>query len=132
MRKIAAMFILVFAAAPAVAAEKWADGRLTVTAGLEIWLDAAQQNAARKQLGQSELTPDSRIETWFDASGRGRHLVQKNRAAQPQFQVEGDYRAVRFDGEKAHFTLNGLASSIKDVTIFVVAAPFSNAGGFQG
>ena len=41
---------------PVFATEPWADEKLRVTEGLEVWLDAVQQNTARRAL-QKTHTP---------------------------------------------------------------------------
>src|SRR5947209_6309570 len=77
--------------------EGWAAPGLKVTAGLELWLDAARQNAARRALGRPERKAGERIDVWYDASGHGRHLTQKDPQAQPTLILEGKHAAVRFD-----------------------------------
>lgn len=113
-------------------AAKWAAPGLTVTENLELWLDAGRQNAARKALGWPELRPGEPVDTWYDASGHGRHLLQKDAAARPTLIAHEAYSAVRFDGRRQHFTLPGLGRTFKEVTVILVAAPFSNRGGFRG
>src|SRR5947208_15175227 len=108
--------------------EKWCDPGLKVTAGLELWLDAGRQNAARRAYGRPALGSGQKLDTWYDASGHGRHLIQKESPAQPVLTLEGDQAAVRFDGRQQHFSLPGLGRSSRAVTVFVVAAPFSNRG----
>src|SRR5207237_247008 len=53
--------------------ESWCSPGLKVTAGLELWLDASRQNAARKAHGRPELQPGQPLDTWYDASGNRRH-----------------------------------------------------------
>jgi putative heme-binding domain-containing protein len=103
-----------------------------VTAGLELWLDAGRQNAARRAHGRPALGSGQKLDTWYDASGHGRHLIQKEGRAQPVLTLEGDQAAVRFDGRQQHFSLPGLGRSARAMTVFVVAAPFSNRGNFRG
>jgi putative heme-binding domain-containing protein len=112
--------------------ENWADPNLKITDGLELWLDSARQNAAQRALKLPELSPGSPIPVWYDASGKGRHLVQKDAASRPLLQTKGGYAALRFDGERQHLNLPGLNRSFKEVTVFLVAAPFGNPGDFRG
>jgi putative heme-binding domain-containing protein len=114
------------------ALELWADPKLKITDGLEIWLDAARQNTARRALKLPELSPGAPLAVWYDATGKGRHLIQNDAAARPVFQSKDGYVAVRFDGERQHLTLPGLDRAFKEVTVFLVAAPFGNAGDFRG
>jgi putative heme-binding domain-containing protein len=116
-------------AAPAV--EKWSDSRLKVVAGLEVWLDAAAQNAARKALGKDPLATDRPLDIWYDGSGRGRHVAQKQRGSRPVYVEADGHAVVRFDGQDDHLQLADLASEYRELTIVVAAAPFSNAGQFR-
>src|SRR5262249_42639230 len=82
--------------------EPWADARLPVKAGLQLWLDAGRENDARRRLGRPELTAGAPADAWHDASGHKRHLVQADSKARPTFAVETQYRAFRFDGRGQH------------------------------
>ena len=115
------------ARAAAASPETWAESGLKVTRGLALWLDASRVNAARKAHGLAEAADGTRVETWYDASGHGRHLAQQRVEAQPLF-FDG---ALRFDGETSFLERAGLKATLKDFTVFVVAAPFSNSGGFR-
>jgi putative heme-binding domain-containing protein len=107
--------------------EAWADPELKVTRGLVLWLDAGRLNAARKALGRPELSDGTRVGTWYDGSGSGRHFAQIREAAQPIFQAG----ALRFDGEASFLERSGAGMRLDDFTLFLMAAPFSNAGGFR-
>jgi hypothetical protein len=50
------------------AAEPWADKKLPVTEGLELWLDGAHAAGAKA------AEPDRGLSQWLDASGNGRNL----------------------------------------------------------
>ncbi len=115
-------------AGPAGAAEKWAHPGLHVTGGLVLWLDAGRIPEARRGRGLPEVRDGGPLDIWHDASGHGRHLIQKDAATRPLFQADG---AVRFDGEGAFLSLRGLGLSFRDLTVFVVATPFSNPGSFR-
>lgn len=107
--------------------EPWADPGLKVTRGLILWLDAGRLNAAREARGLPELSDGQRVETWYDASGQGWDVTQTREEARPEF-LEG---ALRFDGEATHLERAGLGATLKEFTLFVVAAPLSNSGGFR-
>ena len=107
--------------------ESWADHGLKITRGLTLWLDAGRLNAARKAHGRPEASDGARIGIWYDASGNGRHFAQFREAAQPVFQ-DG---ALRFDGEASYLERAGAGARLEEFTLFIVAAPFSNAGGFR-
>jgi putative heme-binding domain-containing protein len=105
--------------------EKWADPALPVTSGLELWLDAARAHGA-------ELVPfDGKLAVWFDASGKGRHLRQPTVEAQPTRLPLGDVAIVRFDGNDDVLRSASVSTERERLTLFVVAAPRRNPGGFR-
>jgi putative heme-binding domain-containing protein len=110
----------------------WADSALRVRNGLVLWLDATAQNGARKVHGEAPLTTDAPVSLWRDASGANRDLVQRQAEDQPRFQVIGDRALVSFDGKGAHFSLAELGQQFDHLTVFIVAAPYSNEGSFRG
>src|SRR5262249_46871002 len=120
--RVSACLVVLFAAT-ASAAEKWADDRLPVTAGLELWLDASRLTAR---------ADGSRLESSPGGSGNGRHLCQENIEARPTVMAVGNGRVVRFDGQDDHLRVTGLDRSVDGLTVFLVAAPHSNPGTFCG
>ncbi len=132
MRNVFTLGVLVTIHASSLsAAEQWADPNLSVHKGLDIWLDASRQNAARQSAKQPEILSGTPVGLWLDGSGNRRHLVQKIEVSRPSFYTETGYAAMRFDGERRFLSLSGLDRSYKDITIFVVALPFANAGEFR-
>ncbi len=113
------------------APEKWQHPALKVTAGLQLWLDAGRQNAARRALHRTELHDGDKVDIWFDASGHGGHLLQKDTRAQPTFQDAEGAVALRFDGEDSYMALRDRKQAHRDLTIFLVAVPFANSGAFR-
>jgi putative heme-binding domain-containing protein len=135
MRRTSRVFLavaLLAAPCPGLAAEDWADPALKVTDGLQAWLDAAPQTAARRALKLPELQSGRAIDTWLDASGKRRDLTQKDAAAQPIFHAADGYTALRFDGERRHLNRTAIDASFRALTVFLVATPFGNAGDFRG
>ncbi len=111
--------------ATAGAVEKWADAKLPVSDGLELWLDASR-------LAGKEQSP---ITVWPDASGHKRDLRQSSATAQPIQRIEKSGREqsrfVRFDGTDDFLAVTNAARSVEATTIFIVGAPRSNPGGFR-
>src|SRR5437870_5392196 len=66
------------------ALEPWADQAFSITSGLELWLDASRETAARSA-DAPRLVEDGTIDVWHDASGNSRHLAQPFPAARPRF-----------------------------------------------
>jgi putative heme-binding domain-containing protein len=119
------------AAAPAAALEPWADKGLPHAEGLVLWLDAARQPDAWKAHGRPLLDDGALLDVWYDGSGNGLHIVQRLRDAQPRLVTAGARAAVRFDGKDDHLGLTRLNRTLDAFTVFLVAAPRSNAGGFR-
>src|SRR5688572_2858900 len=121
---ILASALLLGIAASLLAAE------LPVKDGLELWLDAAK--ASEGPL----MTADRSLATWRDQSGHKRHLLQEKFASQPKLlpslTPDGKQPVVRFDGQDDSLLLAGPGKSYKEITVFLVAAPRTNAGGFRG
>lgn len=117
--------VVLRAAEPLVSVEPWADRRLTVADGLEYWFDASTVN------GATLIPHDGKIATWFDASGHKRDLQQPDLDAQPTRLPAGDAAIVRFDGTNDFLRCVQPAMERAEITIFVVAAPRRNLGGFK-
>lgn len=119
------------AADSALAPESWRHPALNVMRGLQLWLDAGRQNAARRALGRQQLRDGEKVDTWYDASGHSRHLMQKDNRAQPIFHDAEGVVSLRFDGEQTHLLLKNLKQTYRDVTLFLVVVPFANPGDFR-
>ena len=133
---------LLFAAQAAPATEPWADAKFAPQDGLELWLDASRVAAAREAAGLPRLKSDDRLSVWHDASGTERHVTQGDPKQQPKLVQVGSADAtssppdarwlVRFDGEDDHLRVLGVNRKLTDITLFLVAAPHSNFGGYRG
>jgi putative heme-binding domain-containing protein len=120
----------------AAAPPAWADPRLPARGSLELWLDAASENAARASLSLPVQEPGRGAAIAHDASGRGRHLEQRVDGFQPLYErlEDGDGSGAafwRFDGIDDHLEKAAAGLRLEDFTVLVVAAPRSNAGGFR-
>ncbi|MBA4104163.1 MAG: hypothetical protein C0485_00265 [Pirellula sp.] len=110
----------------------WVNPELTVTDGLVLWVDASVQSAALALFGIGEYATDAPVEKWLDGSGYDRHLLQPDEKNRPKIRVDGRLAAMRFDGRSAHLSLKDAGLQFDELTIFIVAAPFSNEGIFRG
>lgn len=114
-------------------AEPWADARLPVAEGLQVWLDATRENAARAAAKQPPLAEGSdRVDVWHDASGHGRHVVQESAESRPRFHADKDATAVRFDGIDDALANTGWGADLDELTVIVAVAPRANAGDWRG
>ena len=115
------------------AVEPWADKKLTITNGLEFWLDASRELAARahNKSVPSKLINGGPVDCWHDASGRGRHVYQAIPEARPHLQQTSLNTALmRFDGTNDFLAATGLTNRFETTTIFILGAPRSNKNKF--
>jgi hypothetical protein len=123
--------VLLLGAATAPAVEPWADPGLKVTEGLELWLDASKQDGAMWAMQGAPLIPDrTPLGVWYDGSGHRRHVLQRMKTSQPEFRRVGLYAAGRFDGVDDFLSLHTTVAGRREWTVFVLASPRSNAGGY--
>jgi putative heme-binding domain-containing protein len=113
-------------AIPLAAAEPWADPKLGVQEGLQLWFDAS------RAAGDQPIPTEGPLAAWRDASGRRRDLVQRDADKQPRVLKLGEAAIVRFDGLDDHLRLIGQGAELKSLTIFLIAAPRQNPGAFRG
>ena len=126
------LLFLALAFAPAALAdiEPWADAKLPVRDGLDLWLDASRQPAARD--ARKMPTAGGALDVWLDGSGHGRNVAQRVADAQPRWQQTAGGAFVRFDGKDDWLGAANLGASFEKATVFVVAAPRVNPGFFRG
>jgi putative heme-binding domain-containing protein len=72
------------------------------------------------------------IKHWVSGAGRKIRAEQPSSDLQPKRVMLGEKSVLRFDGEDDVFRIVGLDESLKNATIFIVAAPHSNQGDFRG
>lgn len=113
------------------AAEPWADPKLPVTNGLELWLDATRIDTAAK-VNKITIPTDGKLAIWRDGSGKGRHLRQPLAAARPVLVRTGGAPVVRFDGDTDFLRATKQAGELREFTAFMVVIPRANPGFFRG
>ena len=106
--------------------EPWADPKLPVNDGLIVWYDAT------RAWGNKFAPADGKLAEWLDASGNERHAKQAMEASRPVRLPVGQSAIIRFDGIDDHLRSSKLLGEAKSFTLFVVAAPRQNHGGFRG
>jgi putative heme-binding domain-containing protein len=109
----------------------WSDQRLPIRDGLWLWLDAQTIAAAHQSLSLSKPTDGDRLDVWRDGSGNGHDFSQSQEADQPTLIRVGDFWTVRFDGQSDSMRCLASAATATEASIFIVAAPHSNHGGFR-
>ena len=113
------------------AVEPWADDRLPVKDGLQLWFDASRQNAGRAALPLPPLGSGNPVDYLVDGSGSGRHLFQYAREERPRFHQEFYGAFLSFNGQNQALVAPTLRGELRDLTVYLVAAPRSNAGNFR-
>jgi putative heme-binding domain-containing protein len=131
------LFALAFAAHGAGATERWTDRGLPVATGLELWLDATTLDLAVRDRAAGPLRDGDALNAWPEGSGHHRDISAPATPARPVYRSGFPEAAtgppvVRFDGNAALLAIKNLALRLDDFTVFIVAAPRSNAGGFRG
>ena len=122
-QRFAVVTLLILTTVPSIeAVEPWADTRLTVTEGLELWLDASRIEGPVPNAKPTRLA-NGKVSLWPDASGKGRHVGQAVESARPTFLRSGETALVRFDGEDDHLRFTGPPGDVRAFTLFVVTAP---------
>jgi putative heme-binding domain-containing protein len=118
------------------AVESWADPHLTVTQGLELWLDASRVSAAAAAHDRALSPGHQELEVWYDASGKRRDARQTASARQPKLgsdlTPDPAQAVVHFDGLADGLTISNGCGTVEQFTLFVVATPYSNIGRFRG
>ena len=106
---------------------------LPVRSGLELWLDG---RAVVTDPAGNSADSSPPIVTWTDSSGNGRNLTQPEPARRPKLVTNlvpsKKTAVVRFDGQDDSLLLAGEGKSYRELTLFLVAAPKTNFGGFRG
>ena len=115
----------IISALPVLAVEPWADAKLPVKDGLELWLSAADENHVRGgTTGLPTIPPNGALDTWHDSSGKKRHVRQPVDSARPRLML-APMPAVHFDGIDDFLSAGGWEGSVGEITIFIRATPRS-------
>lgn len=131
MRRFILTLLLLSHPALGRAVEPWADPQLPVQDGLEIWLDASRQREATRARGGRPLVEGAALTLFSDGSGKRRDFVQHHLEQMPHFGSRGPLAWVRLDG-RDDFLASALSGGhFTNLTIFIVAAPRTNSGGFR-
>ncbi|HEU0008436.1 MAG TPA: hypothetical protein VFT34_01325, partial [Verrucomicrobiae bacterium] len=111
--------------------EPWGDPNLPVRDGLVAWFDTSRQNAAREAAQLAPLSSGSPVDYLLDGSGERRHLTQPVASFRPTFRQSGSHSWLSFDGTDDFLPAVGWNLSLTNATLFVVAAPRTNAGFYR-
>jgi putative heme-binding domain-containing protein len=111
------------------AIEPWADDRLPVKDGVALWLDASRVPKARAAM-RLPLFRDQGLDMWQDGSGARRSVRQMELTRRPLLEESVGGSAIKFDGKDDCFSGQGPIRA-GSVTLFAVAAPLTNSGGYR-
>ncbi len=118
-------FLLLFTSAVVSAAE------LPVSDGLILRLEASAQAGARKTASLPPLRSFEPVDFLLDGSGSQREVMQLLPERRPAFFSDANTAYLKFDGKDDFLALSGLRRSTPALTLFILAAPKSNAGNFS-
>ena len=90
------------------------------------------QPAARAEREKPALASGDAVDVWLDGSGHKRDAVQEDETLRPSFRRDDTVASIRFGGRGPYLKVEDLAQSLRDATVFIVAAPFHNEGQFRG
>ena len=99
--------------------------------GLWLWLDAAAQREARQSAsfpGTGHLQP---VDFLLDTSGHNRRARQLAPDRRPVLHSDGEAAFLKFDGKDDFLLVSANPETTAALTIFVLAAPRTNPGGFS-
>ena len=105
---------------------------LPVKDGLLLHLDAASQPALRKSAELPPLSNGRPLDRWLDSSARALVAAQPLATSRPVFRADEAEAFVRFDGKDDSLALSLGRKRVKELTVFVLAAPRANRGPFVG
>lgn len=126
LRIVAVLLFILGATASATAGEPWADPKLTVRDGLQLWLDGSRAT------GDGPVPANNKLAVWMDASGNGRHVLQNRAEAQPFRQAVGSVALIRFDGIDDHLRAIKQSAKLGSFSAFMVLVPRHSPGNFSG
>ncbi|WP_158222864.1 c-type cytochrome [Rhodopirellula sp. MGV] len=132
LAKLVLCFIAVSIPGTSSATEPWADSSLPIEKDLAIWLDASRINAGIAAANGNELKNKQTVSVWPDASGNGRDVIQSDASRRPRFITGDDFQAVRFGGAEQCLQRTASQWQANELTVFVVAATYSNPDAFSG
>lgn len=99
--------------------------------GLVLWLDAAAQREARQAAALPQIGNRQSVDLLLDRSPRARHAAQMIAERRPLFTADDEAAYLEFDGKDDFLALAGARQLAPAATIFVLAAPKTNAGRFS-
>ncbi len=103
-----------------------------VTDGLILHLDAARQTELRQKAGLPAVLNGNSMDRWLDAGDPSRFAGQPVANRRPVLRVDEQEAFLRFDGRDDFLSLSGPRREAQALTVFLLAAPQSNRGGFSG
>ncbi len=99
--------------------------------GLFLWFDVAQQAAARQSASLPAIRHLQPVDFLLDAVS-GERAQQLAHDRRPVFNAEDNAAFVKFDGKDDFLALTGSRRGVRELTVFLLAAPKANAGSFCG
>lgn len=128
----ALVFVALLIVSAAFAVEPWADARLSVTNGIELWFDASREVGARQSRDLAPAVSGRALDYWHDASGHERHLNQRMLDARPQWRRMAGSAYVHFDGKNDFLSAAIAPQRFSNCTVVALVSADANPGFFRG
>jgi len=100
--------------------------------GLVLHLDAAAQPGLRGKAELPGLANGAPLDRWLSSGGSMPGAAQSSAGSRPVFRTDEGEGFARFDGKDDYLSAAGPKRRVKEMTLFVLAAPRGNGGGFAG
>ncbi|MBI3869125.1 MAG: ThuA domain-containing protein [Verrucomicrobia bacterium] len=100
--------------------------------GLILHLEATNQAALRRAAELPPLGNGSPVDRWLDARGGPLQATQPWAPGRPVLRADDAEAFLHFDGKDDFLSIQGPKRRLKEATVFLLAAPRSNPGGFSG
>ncbi|KAB2660420.1 MAG: hypothetical protein DVB32_05435, partial [Verrucomicrobia bacterium] len=103
-----------------------------VKAGLIVHLNSLDQSSLRKSADLAPLGNGNPLDRWLDSTTDSFRATQPWALGRPVFRADDSEAFARFDGKDDFLFIEGKRRRLREVTVFILAAPRGNVGGFAG
>ena len=103
-----------------------------VKAGLIVHLNSLDQSSLRKSADLAPLGNGNPLDRWLDSTTNSFRATQPWALGRPVFRADDSEAFARFDGKDDFLFIEGKHRRLREVTVFILAAPRGNVGGFAG
>ena len=99
-----------------------------VKAGLIVHLNSLDQSSLRKSADLAPLGNGNPLDRWLDSTTNSFRATQPWALGRPVFRADDSEAFARFDGKDDFLFIEGKRCRLREVTVFILAAPRGNVG----